>query len=294
MAVAPDAVNRLNAYLADQLRLLAGNDIPQSVYHYTSRQAMRAIISSGMLRAYNLGEMNDFSEGRYAASFMRAHIDRGYAIESNQDTMALLGAMRQQLTRVDLSNVFALSLTSDGDEAGMWRLYADRGCGFSFAIPTRNALSWAGDGHKGMFASCIYDSRTLTRFCADALTKIREIYLSDAAKGLGVDPAEYAAMFLDNISWFAPIFKPDVWSDEREWRFIFSRQKSEHKSSDGRYYIDLPLASPTPQNPQPITAICAGPDCDYEDDIVALQRVLHEKGFGGKGACFQSIFQRHT
>ena len=172
MTVAPDAIARLNEYLADQLRSLAGNDIPQSVYHYTSSQSMRAIISSGMLRAHNLAQMNDFAEGRYAASFMRAHIDRGSAIQPDQDAMALLGAMRQQLTRVDLANVFALSFTSDGDEPGMWRLYADRGRGFSFAIPTRNALSWGGDGHKGMFASCIYESGRLTRFCADALAKI--------------------------------------------------------------------------------------------------------------------------
>lgn len=286
MTVAPDAIARLNEYLADQLRSLAGNDIPQSVYHYTSSQSMRAIISSGMLRAHNLAQMNDFAEGRYAASFMRAHIDRGSAIQPDQDAMALLGAMRQQLTRVDLANVFALSFTSDGDEPGMWRLYADRGRGFSFAIPTRNALSWGGDGHKGMFASCIYKSGRLTRFCADALAKIQEIYLRDAGNGLAVDPAEYAAMFLDNISWFAPVFKPDVWADEKEWRFIFARPQPEHKSSDGRHYIELPLALPTTQNPQPITAICAGPDCDYEDDILPLQQVLYERGFGGLGGNF--------
>jgi hypothetical protein len=286
MVVAPDAEARLNSFLADQLRLLAGTDIPRSVYHYTSSQGMRAIVSSGVLRAHNLGQMNDFAEGRYAASFMRAHIERGYALEQNPAATELLGVMRRQLTGVDLSNVFALSFTADGDEPGMWRLYADGGRGFSFAIPTRDALSWAGDGHKGMFVGCVYDSKTLTRFCMQALAKIRAIYLADVAGGLMPNPTEYAGMFLQNVSWFAPAFKPDVWSDEKEWRFIFSRPPPGHKLFDGRHYIELPLVLPTPENPQPITAICAGPDCDYEDDIIPLQRVLYEKGFGGKGGQF--------
>jgi hypothetical protein len=178
MAVAPDAEAKLNAFLADQLRLLFGTDIPRSVYHYTSSQGMRAIVSSGVLRAHNLGQMNDFAEGRYAASVMRAHVDRGYAIARNPAAMKLLGAMRRQLTSVDLSNVFALSFTSDGDEPGMCRLYADGGRGFSFAIPTRDALSWAGENHKGMFVQCIYDSKTLMEFCVQALAQIRDIYLA--------------------------------------------------------------------------------------------------------------------
>ena len=247
---------------------------------------MRAIIASSVLRAHNLGQMNDFAEGRYAASVMRAHIDRGYAVEPNPVAMELLGTMRRQLTSVDLSNVFALSFTSDGDELGMWRLYADGGRGFSFAIPTSDALTWAGDGHKGMFVGCVYDPRTLARFCADALARIRDIYLSDVADNPSLDAPDYAQMFLQNISWFAPAFKPEIWSDEKEWRFIFSRPRSEHKVTDGRHYIELPLVLPTVKNPQPITALCAGPDSDYEDDILTLQRILYDKGFGGVGGDF--------
>jgi Protein of unknown function (DUF2971) len=286
MAVAPDAESRLNYFLPGLLYRLAPLDVPLSVYHYTSSQSMRAVISSGVLRAHNLGQMNDFAEGRYAASFMRAHIDRSYAVEPDPTAMNLLSALRRQLTMVDLSNVFALSFTSDGDEPGMWRLYADGGRGFSFAIPTSEAVSWGGDSHKGMFVKCVYDSKTLAEFCVQALAKIRDIYLSDAVAGLTPDAADYAGMFLRNIAWFAPAFKPDVWSDEKEWRFIFTRPRSAQKAFDGRYYIELPLELPTPKNPHPITAICAGPDCDYEDDILPLQRVLHDKGFGGKGGMF--------
>src|SRR5689334_17921165 len=190
--------------------------MPPSLYHYTSAAGMQAIIRSGVVRAFNLGQMNDFAEGRYAASVMRAHIDRGYAVEPNPDASALLQAMRNQLTGIDLSNTFAFSLTTDGDEMGMWRLYADRGKGFSFAIPTDKAVSWASSEHFGFLLKCTYDPKVLDEFCIRTLTRIREMYLADVAAALSPDPAQYANLFLENVAWFAPAFKPHVWHDERE------------------------------------------------------------------------------
>jgi hypothetical protein len=280
-AIMSDAQTRLNDFLAEQARWLAAELPPgRSIYHYTSAAGMQAIVSSGVMRAYNLGQMNDLAEGRYAASVMRAHIDRGYAVEADANASELLGAMRRQLTSINLSNVFAISLTSDGDEPGMWRLYADRGRGFSFAIPLDKALLWAGHGHNGMLLKCTYDHNVLTEFCVRTLGKIREIYVADIVGGLKPHASDYASMFFDNIAWFAPAFKPSVWQDEKEWRFIFARPPDVHRTlSDGRTYIELPLTV-TAENPYPITAICGGPDCDYEDDILPLQRILYEKGHG--------------
>ncbi|MFO1154747.1 MAG: hypothetical protein U1E42_13960 [Rhodospirillales bacterium] len=63
-----------NNFLTEQLKLLNGQDLPQSLYHYTSAAGMQAIIESGVIRAHNLGQMNDLAEAIYAASVMRAHV----------------------------------------------------------------------------------------------------------------------------------------------------------------------------------------------------------------------------
>ncbi len=287
------AETRLGEFLREQFTHLIMGDLPYRLYHYTTSEGMQAIVASGVLRAYNLGQMNDFAEGRYAASVMRAYVDRGYAVEPNSDAMELLNAIRQQFTTLTLSNVFALSFTPDSDESGMWRLYADRGRGFSFAIPIYEALSWAGDNHKGMMLKCSYDSKMLAAFCEQAVSKIREIYLSDVALGTNPDPIQYANMFLQNISWFAPAFKPEAWQDEKEWRFIFVRPQTEHKTLlNGRTYIELPLIPPTKENPHPITAICGGPDCDYVENIVPLQSILYNNGYGGEFPVYLS--QKHV
>ena len=271
---------QLHEFLAEQARWLAG-DLPRSVYHYTSGPVMQSIVRSGVLRAFNLGQMNDFAEGRYAASVMRAHIDRGYAVEPNPDAAVLLQAMRQQLTSINLSNVFALSFTTDGDEMGMWHLYADRGKGFSFAIRIDNALSWASSGHLGLLLKVSYDPAVLDQFCVRTLTKIREMYLADVAAAVAPDPAQYANLFFENVAWFAPAFKPYVWHDEKEWRFIFVRPPADHKKlPDGRTYIELSLTPPSATDPRPITAMCGGPHSDYEDDFLPLQKALFDKGYG--------------
>ena len=214
---------RLNGFFLSQMVDLAGEPWPQGLFHYTTSAGMRAIISSGVLRAHNVEQMNDFTEGRYAASVMRAFIDRQYAIESNADATKLFEAMREQLSTVDLTDVFALSFTTDGDELGMWRLYADRGRGFSFSVSIRKALNWAGQMHQGAIMRCCYNAERLERFCCQALSKIRSIYLEDLAEGVALAPAGYSALFFELAVWCAPLFKSSAWRDEKEWRFVFMR-----------------------------------------------------------------------
>ena len=57
--------------------------------------------------------MNDLAEARYAASVMRAHIDRSFAVEDNPDASELLEALRGLLVHMDLSNTFARSFGCD-------------------------------------------------------------------------------------------------------------------------------------------------------------------------------------
>lgn len=265
------------------------SDMPPALYHYTSSAGMRSIASSGIIRAYNLGKMSDFVDGRYAATIMRAHIDRAYAVEVDGDALELFAALRAALSAVELGDVFVLSLTVDGDEMGMWRLYADRGKGFSFVMPTKNAHTWGLQHHRGTFLKCIYDYKILASLCDESLKKLRELFLADVAAGLKPDPAYCAAWFLDLAAWLSAAFKPEVYRDEREWRFVFRCPAEYHKvSEDGRTFVELPVFSSNPEFSCPFTAICAGPDCDYDDGILPLRRVLQQQGYGPNFPVYES------
>lgn len=270
---------RLNEYLKLNLLQLFEDKLPLVLYHYTSSAATRAIISSGVMRAYNLGQMNDFAEGTYAATIMRGHIDKLYALNTDSITLSFLTALRNEFTYIDLSNVFSLSFICESKEKKeMWNLYSDRGQGFRFASPLSKVLPWAKQ-HKGFPLRCCYDSETLHNFCKQALNEMCQIYNIDFKAGLNPEPIHYARMFLYNVFWFAPAFKLNIWGDENEWRFVFvCPDVKPEKTPEGRAYIEIPLKA-MPETSCPISEICAGPDCDYSESILPLQKLLYERGY---------------
>lgn len=118
---------------------------------------------------------------------------------------------------------------------------------------------------------CQYDPEALDLFCAGALKAVRTCFIDDLKEGLSPDPAQYAAEFLFNISYFAPMFKPQVWADEKEWRLLFIKPAAEHKKLlDGRIYIEVPQTEPLP-----IIALCAGANCE-EQSVRPLRIYMHE------------------
>ena len=204
------------------------------LFHYTTTGAIRGILQSRTIRAGSLEKMNDTSEARFAASIFRAMIDRRYATESDPEVITFLQAIRSHLRQpLDLSFAFALSLSVDGDEAGMWGLYADRGQGFSFCIPTKDLIPWAGFSQKGWLWKCRYGEEETSRYCEKVLTEGISIYRKHSRRASAFDVDAYAAMFVDKVSYLAPVFKPKIWHDEQEWRWIFVRpdKKDTHISS---------------------------------------------------------------
>jgi hypothetical protein len=228
---------------------------------------MQGIIRSGCMWAHSIEQQNDYTEVRYAASVMRAHIERAYAVEPDALACELFLALRRQMATIFLGNLFVLSYSGDGDELGMWRLYADRGTGFSFGFPLHAAKEWPG---TIIIAKCQYDFRKLDLFCSASLIKVRELYLAAVKSGCNSDVDGIAAMFFRHIAWFATIFKPHVWADEQEWRIVFHRGPEHHKKRDDeRSYIDVP-----PSGSFPIEAICAGPNCDAVNSIRSLRELM--------------------
>jgi hypothetical protein len=241
------------------------------LFHYTTIGAMKGILQSRTIRAGSLEKMNDTSEVRFTASIFRALIDRRYATETDPEVITLLQAVRSQLRQpLDLSFVFALSLSVDGDEAGMWNLYADRGQGFSFVILTKDLIPWAGFNQKGWLWKCRYGEEETSLYCEKVLDEGIALYRRYLRRVSTFDVDAYAAMFLDKASYLAPVFKPKIWHDEQEWRWIFVRPDKK-----GQPYIELPRYDGDGDGKKcVISAICAGPTSNYLRSIVPLQQLL--------------------
>ena len=102
--------------------------------------------------------------------------------------------------------------------------------------------------------------------------------MDDLAAGRGGTYDEYAALFFRHVVWFGPVFKYAVWSDEQEWRVVYTRPPEHHKERPGgRTYIEIPA----PEDGRlPIEAICTGPNCDQDKSLRPLQALLRETGYG--------------
>lgn len=256
-------------------RMLAmSQGVPGRLGHFTTAEGMRGILRSGRMWAHSVAEMNDATEIRHGVSAMRAHLERARATECDDLVLSMLEAIMRQTMPYSLDDVFVLSFTENAEDESMWRLYADRGRGFSFVFPLHLCAPWGGIPVK-----CNYSNEDLADFCRTALAEVRTVLIDDRAEGLNPNPDVYAATFVRHVAWFAPIFKQSFWSDENEWRIVFIRPDAERiRRGDGRQYIEVPARK---HGRLPIEAICGGPTCDVDGVVRPLQQLANQHGYGG-------------
>ncbi len=251
---------------------------PYGFYHYTSYETLLAMLGSGTMRASCADFLNDYSELRYAASIMRAHVDRWYAMEPDEEVAKLFRAIQDRMRGpMKLEEFFILSFTDNGSDYGMWNLYSKRGTGLSFSFPGGKAYEWA-QNNNGVLVRVFYEPDELDVFCRTWLAKVREAFVGSRSREEEPDPEGFAKAFLRDVGFYAPVFKPKVWSDEREWRYVFRRNEGVCCDVGGRRYIEIPKP--------PIDAVCLGPKNPLSQEQAEEQ--LRAAGFEGR------VFRAHV
>lgn len=244
------------------------------IYHYTSKAGMRAILASRHLRAYHILEQTDYTEVRYAASRLRSRIDRRYAFAEDEKEAELYGALRQTMRQVGAADIFVLSFSDGGVRDPMWRLYAERGTGFSFCIPIPHTEKWPG---LSIVTRCNYDTDAHATFFDSSLDRLAELYRAAVTAGRAEPLMQYAEQYFANIAWFATMFKSREYEHEQEWRLVFRRPKEFHRRDEhGRLFIEVPGSA---FGPLQIEAICAGPRC-APDTLQDVQQIANANGYG--------------
>ncbi len=265
------ATHVLSTYFLSETERLNGG-LPGLLYHYTSAAGMEGILSSGCFWANNVQHQNDLAEIRVAASIFRASIERFRVIESDGDVVPLFDALRQIMSRIDLGDVYVLSLVANGDDENLWGLYGDRGTGFSLAFPTLWPLQW---NENWVLVKVQYGEETVREFSERSLRLIRTIYRQDIAQGAALPAKNYADLLFENIRWFAPAFKLNAWADEKEWRlFRIGSGDERQQRPDGRYFLKAPS-----KNKLRIAAVACGPQCPPEA-VLSVRKAAYLNGYG--------------
>src|SRR6202521_4389086 len=137
MPISPEvrkAQERFTKEAKEVLRLfkekVEGRTSPGTVHHYTDDVGLSGILETGKLRLSNLFKLNDPSELRHGLS-IASDILKTRAL---REPLAKLSADFHSYLETELNTTghyFVCSFSSDGNDLGQWRAYADNGRGYA-------------------------------------------------------------------------------------------------------------------------------------------------------------------
>jgi hypothetical protein len=118
---------------------LAGRGTPPVIYHYTDDTGLRGILESGKLRLSNVFNLNDPSELRHGFSQAVAMLKEKAAGHSPvaKELAGIIEDFYQDGKVQESAHFFTCSFSSDGDDLGQWRAYADNGRGYVLGFYTK-------------------------------------------------------------------------------------------------------------------------------------------------------------
>jgi hypothetical protein len=116
------------------------NDAPSELYHYTRDEGFRGIVTSRTLRVFDIGRLNDPTEGRYSMDVLRRLVARKSVppqvvdVFRKSDTLFGVGDYWYQ---------YVACFSADENSENQWKKYSDQGKGFALVIDTKRLFESA-------------------------------------------------------------------------------------------------------------------------------------------------------
>jgi hypothetical protein len=211
---------------------LYGEEPSDTLYHYTTLDALHGILVERGLWATDIHYFNDFAELRQTAALISAEL-RARAAARDGDP-AILAQMDRWVSERLMNDctIFVAALTPNGNLLSQWRGYGPYGRGISLGIPAAHVLSCAADQSYSV-GRCVYDLER-QREVVRVLVGILHASACAQPPTADGDPDEchYAAFapLQHAILRIAALFKHPAFREEQEWRAVspvFDGQPSE-------------------------------------------------------------------
>jgi hypothetical protein len=156
-----------------EFSLLSFEEVPKTLYHYTSLEALVSIVRSKRLRASNIRYLNDESEAlRLRESVVTLLKER----ESNLREAEMIMRIIEQIEERSKQSLFVASLSAESDLLSQWRAYCPPGLGVSIGFSS-DSLSeqWVANpsGGEPFFLSAIFQK--VRYFSMDHSSALREM-----------------------------------------------------------------------------------------------------------------------
>lgn len=225
---------------------LQGNEIPEKLYHYTSRHVLLSILEKREIWASHIAYLNDAAEFAYALDRITPMVVSRNSLTTDKDEHQVLDLVVEYLQTsqpklvrniiLSLYGAYVFSLSENPDQLSQWRGYCKPGDGYALGFHSETIQNGL-DTNKYNLLPCQYDpakqDELLSWIINQTLRNTREWKAMDPS--LQEFPKELALVqFLKMFTDLAPIIKHPSFKDEKEWRLYSREENVETKFRSGR------------------------------------------------------------
>ena len=250
--------------------------LPDTVWHYTSAQGLHGIVDSGRVWATDIRFLNDAQEFEWGSQLVNRLLGETDLTGRKEETVRIVRGLCDPSSPIVLRymadlRLFVTCFCEKGDLLSQWRGYASGGYSIGFTPP---ALLTGGPlttlGNALIFRKVLYETVAQEA----AVAKL----INDLIDYLDVDPSEssradgFAANLVNGWAEVAAWFKHPAFEEEAEWRAIYAPQHDpsaktlRHRSSGERIvpYVELTLPDifSSASAALPIEEIMCGPSLE--------------------------------
>jgi hypothetical protein len=251
---------------------------PRELFHYTSADAVRGILSTGGIWATHLSFFNDTSEWSYGHALAK----RALAPLEQKGFAQAADVIAQGIDDKDLFDFYVACFCEDGDLIPQWRGYGAAGAGYAIGFDTQ-ALA----ASDGLLLPVLYDSEWVLKSmsavadrCANRISEIKTHPERDRIVKEVIGSAITVLVALIASS------KNRLFEHEREWRLLYPWKKAQaatekavsFRSANGILVPFVELRLGEEGLTIPLSSVRCGPTLRHESTELAVRMLLTKHG----------------
>lgn len=209
---------------------------PDKLYHYTSSEALHAIVTHEEIWCTDASFLNDSSELLHtievAKTVIQGKIEAGASTLYSEGVIALLEEIIVEIDVVKQQATYIASFTRLPDDLSQWRAYSPASGGYAIGFPSIQLADMINKIPSGLmtavFAECIYELVTQKQIISEIIDEIAKQFIGHFGQSIYVSTFNggpfmmlpFKVEAIDYIQKLAPLFKHSSFKDEKEWRFV--------------------------------------------------------------------------
>lgn len=272
-------------------------DVPEVLWHYTSSEGLKGIISESCFRFAEAIYMNDGSEVIYGIELLRSLLGN-FAKENAQDHAFIIPQILDRIAAtLDEFRSTIFCFCEETNLLNQWRDYGRDIVPYCIGIETKDLNAVGEYSFDASLSKVIYDRDLQERIMTDAIRRFHDKVVNIPGFGELADEEAYPYLMEAAIEFSQIIlrFKNPAFQAEKEWRLIAykpdieKRVKRNFRSSTLGVIPFYEWRRRAQRSKLPIRSVVVGPSPYGRISHLALRELLEEYSYKDVETSFSTI-----